>query len=252
MTCAEIRKLLHAYADGELDLVRDLEVEQHLESCADCAGKVESIRSLHDTLRHSDLVYCAPSPLRKEIRKTILAKEAARESPADGNELRPVKLWVWKMIAAGASAFALAAILLRPGINRADPLLNEVVASHIRSLQANHLTDVASSDQHTVKPWFDGKLDFAPAVKDFADKGYPLLGGRLDYLGSRPVASLVYRHNKHLINIFIWPLNKAQPSKTDTIRGYSIIERDFNGMHYCFISDLNLSELNDLALLVAP
>src|SRR5205823_2595317 len=112
--------------------------------------------------------------------------------------------WIWRWIAAGATAFAAFALLLRPaGTSEHDLLLNETVAGHVRSLMAAHLTDVASSDQHTVKPWFDGKLDFAPDVKDFAAQDFPLVGGRLDYLHGRAVAALVYRHNKHFINVFV-------------------------------------------------
>ncbi len=250
MNCAEIRKLLHAYADGELDLVRSLEVEQHLNSCARCAAEKKSIQSLRDALQQNDLAYRAPDSLRKEIWKKV---SSACEVLADGHRPRPTQLWIWKWIAAGATAFAALTLLLRPmGISGHDQLLNEVVASHVRSLQVEHLTDVASSDQHTVKPWFDGKVDFAPDVKDFAGQGFPLIGGRLDYLNGRTVAALVYRRNKHPINVFIWPAKKATTATTEGYHGYSVIERDANGMHYSFVSDLNAAELNELARLLAP
>lgn len=245
MNCAEIHPLLHACADGELDLVRNLEVEQHLKSCAKCAAEKNSIQSLREALRQNDLAYRVPDSLRKEIWKMARAV---------GEESRPREnVWIWKLLATGATAFAVLTILLRPaGTPDHDQLLDEAVASHVRSLQANHLTDVLSSDQHTVKPWFDGKIDFAPVVKDFADQGFPLIGGRLDYLNGRTVAALVYRRNKHPINVFIWPTKSVAAAATEAYHGYSVIERDANGMHYCFVSDLNATELNELARLLAP
>jgi anti-sigma factor RsiW len=147
---------------------------------------------------------------------------------------------------------ALFAIVLRPGgISERDALMNEAVSSHVRSLMVQHLTDVASSDQHTVKPWFDGKIDFAPNVKDFAAEGFPLVGGRLDYLNGRAVAALVYRRNKHYVNVFVWPAPDADLSRarTENRHGYSIINREIDGWHYCLVSDLNETELAELASL---
>jgi anti-sigma factor RsiW len=245
MSCAEIRKLLHACADGELDLLRSMEVEQHLKACPRCAAERTSLQSLRAALRENDLAWRAPDSLRNEIGK--MSRPAAEENRRGQNP------WIWKWLAAGATAFAALTILLRPaGVSSRGELLDEVVASHVRSLQAEHLTDVASSDQHTVKPWFDGKIDFAPAVTDFAAQNFPLVGGRLDYLNSRAVAALVYRHNKHLINVFIWPETSATPAATEKDRGYSVINCSANGFHYCLVSDLNAKELHDLAALLAP
>ncbi len=159
-------------------------------------------------------------------------------------------LLLWKFLAFGATAFAVLAILLPPARNsERDHLLNEAVASHVRSLMAEHLTDVASSDQHTVKPWFNGKLDFAPEVKDFAAHGFPLVGGRLDYLNGRAVAALVYRRNKHFINVFVWPAQNTGNGKSDVQKrqGYSVINRDADGLRYCVVSDLNQKELAEFA-----
>jgi anti-sigma factor RsiW len=159
-------------------------------------------------------------------------------------------LLFWKFLAFGAAAFALLAIVSRPGGR--DQFFDEAVASHVRSLMVDHLTDVASSDQHTIKPWFNGKLDFAPDVKDFATEGFPLVGGRLDYLNGRAVAALVYERNKHLVNVFIWPTATADSGKetTENHRGYSVIYRQKNRLQYCLVSDLNEKELVGLAHLL--
>ena len=247
MNCAEIRLLLHAHAEGELDITNSLELERHLKTCAACAAERKSLLSLKTALRQPPLHYRAPDSLRKNVRQMARASES--ETPLRGIN----SVWLWRWLAFGATTFAVLALLLRPaGISERDQLLNEVVASHVRSLMAEHLTDVASSDQHTVKPWFDGKLDFAPDVKDFAAQGFPLAGGRLDYFNGRAVAALVYRHNKHFINVFIWPAANTNETKPgiENRRGYSIINRDANGLHFYLVSDLNPSELGELARLL--
>lgn len=245
MNCAESRLLLHAYADGELDLGRSLDVEQHLQSCAVCAREKQAVLSLRSALRAGGLTYTAPQSLRNKVRQI---------APISEEKSRPMRTpWLWRLLAAGATAAAILAFVLRPaGTSDSDLLANEIVSSHVRSLMASHLTDVASSDQHTVKPWFDGKVDFAPDVKDFAAQGFPLVGGRLDYLNGREVAALIYKRNKHFINVFVWPVNHEHglPSLSENLRGYNIISRDFNGLHYVLVSDLNAGELGELADLI--
>jgi anti-sigma factor RsiW len=133
-----------------------------------------------------------------------------------------------------------------------DHITQEIISGHVRSLMADHLTDVASSDQHTVKPWFNGKLDFSPPVKDLSDHGFPLVGGRLDYLENRPVAALVYRHRKHFINLFIWPSAHGSDigKKTLASDGYNLIHWEESGMVYWAVSDLNIGELQEFAQLI--
>ena len=182
-------------------------------------------------------------PIRCAGRCAGCARGSNEEEPSrrEGN-------YLWRWLAIGATGFAVITLLLRPaGMSERDRFLNDAVGSHVRSLMVEHLTDVASSDRHTVKPWFDGKLDFAPDVKDFAAQDFPLVGGRLDYLNGRAVAALVYRRNKHLINVFVWPSRNAGDDKTENLRGYSVINRDARGLHYCLVSDLNEKELRELA-----
>ena len=249
MNCPDTQKLIHAYADGELDLVRGLEVEQHLKSCVQCAAERNAVQSLRDALRKNDLAYRAPDSLRNEIHRMVRADEPVRE---DARPAGRIQLWFWRLLAAGATAFAVLTILSRSMIPGREPLLDEAVADHVRSLQVNHLTDVVSSDQHTVKPWFAGKLDFAPQVRDFATQGFPLIGGRLDYLDGRTVAALVYQYKKHIINAFIWPSAKTNTAAPvlESYRGYSVINFDANGFHYCLVSDAEGKVLSALAELI--
>ena len=243
MNCAEIRNLLHGYIDGELDAANSLELERHFKTCAACAAEKASLQSLRAALRKSDLNFRAPDSLKKDLRQFVQDLNEEKKSRKNFDWQ-----WLWKFLAFGATAFALLAIFLRPaGISGHDAFLNEVIASHVRSLQAEHLTDVVSSDQHTVKPWFDGKIDFAPDVKDFAAQGFPLVGGRLDYLNGRTIAALVYRHNKHFINVFVWPSADAKKPETEMRRGYVIINCATNGLCYCLVSDMNSTDLSELA-----
>jgi anti-sigma factor RsiW len=245
MNCNETHPLLHAYVDSELDLVRSLEVERHLKTCATCMAVKRSLQSLHSNLRHSDLSYQAPDALRARILRSV------RTTP-DETAPRNSRPWMWQWLALGAIGFAIVALMLQPvGISENNRLADEAISNHVRSLMAGHLMDVASTDQHTVKPWFNGKIDFAPVVKDFATEGFPLVGGRLDYLNGQTVAALVYHRNQHTINVFVWPAKNKAPETSGERRGYSVINRDVNGLHYCIVSDLNAKELGDFANLLA-
>jgi anti-sigma factor RsiW len=241
MTCAEMNLLLHAYADGELDVVRNLEVEQHVKSCAACAKKMDSLKALQSAFKESDLAHSAPASLRRRVR------EIARPSEDRETRRAPDLQWFWKWLAIGATAVAVLAIVLRPAGISQNELAGEVVGAHVRSLMAEHLTDVLSSDKHTVKPWFAGKLDFSPTVTDFADQGFALIGGRLDYLNGRTVAALIYKHNKHFINVFMWPVPNAEASEHESYRGYNIVLFDVGGFRYCLVSDMEESEMRQLA-----
>jgi anti-sigma factor RsiW len=242
MNCHEIHPLLHAYVDSELDLMPSLEVDRHLKTCAGCTAMKRSLESLRSTIRNSDLAYRAPESLRARIRESV--SDTSDETPQ-----RRSQPWFWQLLALGSIGFAIVMLMLQPFVNDRDRLADEAIADHVRSLMPGHLMDVASSDQHTVKPWFNGKIDFAPEVKDFAAQGFPLIGGRLDYLNGQAVAALVYRRNQHTVNAFVWPVKKSTASTIEERRGYSIINRDINDLHYCIVSDLNGKELDEFAKL---
>ena len=240
-----IRELLHAYVDGELDLANTRETERHLQGCADCRGTEKAIRELHNALTSEATAYRAPAHLRRNVRAAL-----RREAKASRQTLSP-----WLMFATGA---AFAAVILgfvlfqTTRTARNDAIVDQVVANHVRSLLAAQLVDVVSSNQHTVKPWFDGKIDFAPEVRDLSASGFPLVGGRLDYLGGKTVAALVYQRNKHPINLFITPgsANRDTSPTAANRRGYNIISWANNGMNYWAVSDLNQTELREFAELV--
>ena len=158
-------------------------------------------------------------------------------------------------MAAPMAAAALVLLTLVPfmrGPSTEEILTREVVSSHVRSLMANHLADIPSSDQHTVKPWFSGKLDFSPPVQDLANQGFPLVGGRLDYLNNQPVAALVYQRDKHLINLFIWPSDKGAPAEVARVtrQGYNLIHWSGSGMNFWAVSDLEERQLQEFVQLL--
>jgi len=233
-----IRELLHAYVDGELDLANARETERHLRSCADCRGTEKAIRELRSALTSEATAYRAPAHLRRNVRAAL-----RREAKSSRQILSP-----WLTFATGA---AFAAILLgfvffqTTRAARTNAIVDQVVANHVRSLLAAQLVDVVSSDQHAVKPWFDGKIDFAPEVRDLSTDGFPLVGGRLDYLDGKTVAALVYQRNKHPINLFITPAttSRSTSARVTTRRGYNILAWTNKGMKYWAVSDLNQAEL---------
>jgi anti-sigma factor RsiW len=244
MNCSETAPLLHAYADGELDLVRSLDVEQHVKSCAACSASAQALQSLRTLFRSRDLAYTAPKTLRRRVCAGL--RESTRETRSQER-----RSWLWQMLAAGATAIAVFALILRPvGFSENERIVDEAVSGHIRSLMSGHLTDVASSDQHTVKPWFQGKVDFAPDVKDFVAQGFRLVGGRLDYFNDQPVAAVVYRRNLHLINVFIWPAKSALPEHSRDYHGFRVLSRHWKNTQYLIVSDLNQKELSEFAALL--
>lgn len=251
MVCEEALDRLSAFVDDELDPVASSEVSRHVESCASCAAALASQRQLGDSLRRELDYHRTPDLLRTRLMRELRGPERREAARAR----RAVPAWRWLSAAAALVAVAggawVLATLPRGG---EDAVAREVVSGHIRSLMADHLADVASTDQHTVKPWFSGKLDFSPPVTDFAAAEYPLVGGRLDYLQGQPVAALVYMHRKHVINVFVWPLAGERETLVPAVteRGYHLIHATHSGMTYWVVSDLNAQELTTFALMLAP
>jgi mycothiol system anti-sigma-R factor len=248
--CDYARTVLHGYLDGELDATRSAEFEHHLESCRECAKVLETGESLRSSLSSPGLYEKAPLSLRKKIRADLDAATQPAAAP---------RIPVWRWLAVAAAILIVAGISWyswpRPLIDSAASApftAAELIDAHVRSLQPGHLTDVLSSDQHTVKPWFDGKLAFVPPVKDFSDEGFPLIGARLDVLNGQNVAALVYGRRKHVINVFVLPTREPDtPIHPPGLRqGYQWFHWRHQGMEYCAISDLSASELHELAQLI--
>lgn len=245
MDCLEAQNLMHPYFDSELDLVRSMDLERHILDCPNCAQTHQNLAAIRSSIRSTGLYHHAPLDLEQRIRSEV---RKARGEPGD----RPIPNH-WRGLAIAASlaliAFTLWSILRGPGASSEKLLAQEVRSSHVRSLMGTHLLDVESTDQHTVKPWFDGKLDFAPDVRDFKANSFPLIGGRLEYLANRPVAALVYRHEKHYINLFIWPAaNEADRPEMELVEnGYSILHWVQAGVNYWAVSDTSDQTLRRFA-----
>lgn len=245
MTHNELELQMDAYVDGELAPQDARQFEAHLKDCRDCARLHDERVALGAAIRAELPPLRAPDGLRTKVR-------AAIRSAAPTSDHRRTPPIVWRWFALAASLALVAGSSWRLASNRAagEALSAQVLTSHVRSLMPGHLTDVVSSDQHTVKPWFNGKLDFSPSVFDFAGRGYPLIGGRLDYLDGRPVAALVYGRRQHLINVFLWPV--AQQATTteraaSTRQGYHLLHWATRDYVYWVASDLGTTELGEFA-----
>jgi anti-sigma factor RsiW len=246
--------LVPGYLDGELDLVRTIEMETHLKSCTACARELENQQALRDALRRGSLAYAAPPSLRDRIQSS-LQDSTAPKTPERANARHGFQIWRWAAAFAVLALCSVTAWQLLPGLRGPSDnqrIAAEVFASHVRSLEANHLLDVASTDQHTVKPWFDGKLDFSPPVEDLAGDGYPLVGGRLDYLEGREVAALVYQRRKHFINVFVWPDASGLTSAPamESKQGYNLMRWSRGGFHFWAASDVSAPDLAEFARLL--
>src|SRR5262249_42544864 len=245
MTCNDAQTFLSAYFDRELDVTKSLEMEEHLRQCHRCTALLRQHQTLHSSLHSASLRFAPPPDLERHIRKAV-RRDAG---PASGS-VRPRWRWLaMPMAATLVGLFAWSITNGRSGPSRDDLLSAELVSGHIRSLMADHLVDVAASDQHTVKPWFNGKVDFAPPVTDFTASGFPLVGGRVDYITGRPAAVLVYPRRQHLVNAFIWP--SAQPEaealRNLTFDTYHLVRWSASGLTFWAVSDVSDADLESLA-----
>ncbi|WP_257169309.1 anti-sigma factor [Bradyrhizobium sp. SRS-191] len=247
MTCDEAEILIHALADGELDAGHSTEVEAHVATCPRCASELAAVREMKQALAGADLRYKAPAALRERIEAALPPAQSSNVTPLVS---APSRRTLLRGFAMGSAVSALAATGLVAIVLRNDDqqrIEAEIVSAHLRSLQAGHLTDVISTDQHTVKPWFNGKLDVAPPVIDLTAEGFTLIGGRLDYVDARAIGAVVYRRRQHVINLFV-----AQTSSTDrraprldTLQGFNIRSWRARGLSYWAVSDINVEELNE-------
>ena len=238
MTCDEARILLHALLDGELDAGHAREVEAHIAGCPACAAELAAQREMQRVLADTDLRYTAPPSLRARI-------EASLPQP---QRQQPTRRSVLRGFAMGSAVSALAATGIVALVLRQDDqqrILSEVVSAHLRSLQAGHLTDVVSTDQHTVKPWFNGKLDVSPPVIDLTAQGFTLIGGRLDYVDARAIGAVVYKRRAHVINLFVAQTSSMarKPAKMETVQGFNIRRWSDHGLNYWAVSDIGADEL---------
>jgi anti-sigma factor RsiW len=248
MNCAECEILLHPLIDGELDAFHARDVEAHVATCAGCAEKLKSFRAMREAMAGVDLKETAPASLRNRIEAALPSPSARVIAPR--KFFQPSRRTFFGGFAVGSALSAAVAASLVLTVFRSDQnqqVADEVVSAHIRSLQAGHLMDVETSDQHTVKPWFDGRVDVAPPVIDLTAQGFTLLGGRLDYIDGEPVASVVYQRRKHVINLFVAQRLgvKHAGAMVETIQGYNVRHWSEEGLDFWAVSDLAGDELDE-------
>ncbi|NEX64886.1 anti-sigma factor family protein [Noviherbaspirillum galbum] len=247
MDCTEYRLLMTARIDNELDAATMAQFAAHVANCPECEEEYEALSGLSSDVRMHGERYAAPAHLKQRILSAL---------PHRPPVSREAGKWPWAWINFGAALASSAAFVVTLGLYMAAPtstngLEEDVVSSHYRSLLVGHLTDVASSDQHMVKPWFTGKLDFSPPAYDFAARGYTLIGGRLDYLHGRTVAALVYQHRQHIVNLFVWPEQGKDGTAQQSVsrQGFQLLAWSDHGLRYWAISDAapqDLAELRNL------
>jgi anti-sigma factor (TIGR02949 family) len=257
MNCAESEVLIHALIDGELDAGHAREVEAHVATCPACADKLDTFRAMRAAIAAAEMKEKAPAHLRRRV-------EAALTSPAGsatgrfggklgGRTSRRSFLGGFAVGTAVSAAAAATIVIAVLGTGDDRQIADEIVSAHLRSLQGSHLTDVETSDQHTVKPWFNGKLDVAPPVVDLTAQGFTLIGGRLDYVDGAAVAAIVYKRRKHVINLFVGPRLGAAPrgAKTAIVQGFNVYHWAQDGLDFWAVSDINADELAEFGRHIA-
>ena len=246
MKCHEVDRLIAAHADGEADWSQSRAIEKHLRGCADCAGKEAAILALRAQLRKEVPYYGVPPALRARLAAAGAQATAATATPRRSDALRAHWRWLTGGAVAGGAVTALAWVVGTALLNveaLAD-FAQAAVASHVQATLGDHLLQVASSDQHAVKPWLSARLDYSPPVRDLAAAGFPLAGARIDRLGERPIATLVYRHRLHTIDVFVRPESApAAPSTMQTVRGFHVARAIGAGMDWTAVSDVDADVL---------
>jgi anti-sigma factor RsiW len=247
MDCRECRDALGPLVDGELSPEEAREVHRHVAVCAECAREYETLKETHRILSENLMRYAAPDVLKARIRGAVA--EAAAPRPV----VRSAPVW-WRQIAAGVLIAAASSALTFAAVGRSAgerAVADELLSSHLRSLMPGHLTDVVSTNQHTVKPWFNGRVDVSPPVPNLDSLGFPLVGGRTDYVRGRAVPVVVYGRRQHLINVYAWPSESgaSSPPQLSTRNGYHFLEWRAAGLEYWAVSDLNTKELQDFVSL---
>jgi anti-sigma factor RsiW len=240
MNCDDTKVLMHALADGELDAGHAREVEAHISTCASCAASLREFRDLRQAMRPATLRYAAPNALRESIQGRL---PAPREAALNRRTLL-------RGAGIGAAASALAAsgaLLLVMRMEDQRRVLGEVISAHLRSLQGEHLVDVTSSDQHTVKPWFNGRFDGSPPVTDLTAQGFTLIGGRIDYVDAKPAAAIVYKRRAHIINLFCAPApgSSGSAATMEVVHGFNVRRWSDHGINLWAVSDINADELGE-------
>jgi anti-sigma factor RsiW len=252
MQCAESLRV-QAYFDGELDALSAADVERHSEACAECRALLEDLEQVRTALRQELTYATIPPALRARIMRALDQESAVQSPRLNAGRLtgwRPRPFWkgAFSGIAGTAIAASIAFFLLAPPLT--NPLLDDLVSAHVRSLMPEHLIDVVSTDKHTVKPWFAGHTDVSPVVADFAQQGYRLIGGRADYFDRQRAAVVVYQHGSHVINVFSWAATNASLPKNTTRNGYHLAFWKMGNLEYCAVSDTGWDELNGLVQLL--
>ncbi|MEA1675058.1 anti-sigma factor [Nitrospirillum sp. BR 11163] len=248
--CPDKAELLHGLLDNELDVAHARELEAHIAACPACAEALSELRALRALLAQPSLRHTAPAALRARILADIGAVDPLRHvAKPQGRRWSP-QLRRWGGAGMGVAIAASLLLMVAP-FDRDAGLERELVAGHVRSLQAQHLLDVPTSDHHTVKPWFAGKLDYSPPVPELAAAGFPLQGGRLDYVAGRPVAALVYRHGAHVLNLYVWPGEGPRQPAFEARDGYNLMRWRDGGMAYWAVSDVGAEEMHAFATALA-
>jgi anti-sigma factor RsiW len=253
MNCQECNDYIDAYIDNELDVAATILVKQHLRDCSKCQELLQGRKAVRALLNNPQVSFEVPDSLLGKIQSVLpIAKSNVKQRSASRFVI-PFPWFSVPLALAATIAVMFGLVFLNQEGNfdrsRGNALAQEVISSHVRSLLATHLLDVQSTDQHTVKPWFDGKLKFAPPVRDFAEHGFRLTGGRLDYFDGREVAALVYQRKLHVINLFVWPSGSGRNTGTESFSkdGYNVSHWDRNGFAFWAVSDVNADDLKTFA-----